>query len=226
MMKKLVVILSLLAFTACCNAGGEKVAVAEVEAGAKAGVEYGALDREGLPAKSFDEIFAPIDISEVPENMFKLIGGDLYVITAGNTEDHNSMVAGWGGWGILLNKPVTWCFLHASRYTLDYMKREKKYTICFFDEAQKDEFMPFGAKSGRDSDKMKEHTLLPVVAPGGSVAYKEAKLVIECTLAEVTTVSPDDFYTPEGQEFGSAGFGQGFDYRLVFGDVTGVWIRK
>uniref|UniRef100_S0DGI3 Flavin reductase like domain-containing protein n=1 Tax=termite gut metagenome TaxID=433724 RepID=S0DGI3_9ZZZZ len=220
-MKKIVLILSLFAMQACGNRN------ANVETGASApAVEYGVLDRESLSSKSFDEIFTRIEITQVPEDMFKLVGSDLTVITAGTDGDYNSMVAGWGGWGILLNKPVTWCILHADRYTLEYMLREKKYTMCYFDEGQKEEIMFFGGKSGRDTDKMKEHTLLPVTAPDGSIAYKEAKLVIECTLSEVTKVSPDDFHTPEGREFASGAFADVVDYRLVFGEVTGVWIRK
>jgi flavin reductase (DIM6/NTAB) family NADH-FMN oxidoreductase RutF len=182
---------------------------------------------ENVKEKTFDELFKSITPAEIPESMFKLIGQDYTVITAGTETDYNSMTASWGGWGILFNEPVTWGMLRANRYTLEYIKRTKTYTMSYFDEPFKDQVMLFGSSSGRDSDKMKRHTLTAVTTPLGNISYKESKLIIECELIALNTVQPDDFYTPEGKTFITDAFREVKAYhKLVFGKITGVRIRK
>jgi flavin reductase (DIM6/NTAB) family NADH-FMN oxidoreductase RutF len=127
----------------------------------------------------------------------------------------------------LFNEPATWCFLRASRYTLEYMKREKTYTMSYFDEPYKDQVLLFGSSSGRDSDKMQKHTLSLVETPLGNISYKEAKLIIECELTQITTVQPDDFYTEEGKSFVVDAYKEIKAYhKLVIGKITHVWIKK
>ncbi|MDR1762447.1 MAG: flavin reductase [Dysgonamonadaceae bacterium] len=177
--------------------------------------------------KSFDELFTEIAPTDLTDNVFKLVGQDFTVITAGVEADYNSMTASWGGVGIMFNEPVTWCFLRASRYTLVYIQKEKKYTMSYFPERYKEDVLFFGSASGRDSDKMKRHKLTAVTTPEGSVSYKEARLIIECSLTEVTTVSPEDFYTEEGKTFVTDAFKEvkGW-HKLVFGKITKVWVKK
>src|SRR5690606_26018691 len=155
--------------------------------------------------------------------VFKLVGKDYSVITAGSDSLYNSMTASWGGWGQLFEVPVTWCFLNASRYTLEFIKKEQSYTMTYFPDQFKDQVIAFGSKSGRNSDKMKETTLTYVKTPSGNITYKEAKLIIECKLVEITETNPKDFYSEKGKEFVEKGKkdGNGKEYhKLVFGDIT------
>jgi flavin reductase (DIM6/NTAB) family NADH-FMN oxidoreductase RutF len=116
--------------------------------------------------------------------------------------------------------------LRANRYTLEYMRRAGTYTFCYFEDAYKPAIMEFGTKSGRDSDKMKESKLQAVATPGGSVAYKEAKLIIECRLTQVTTVSPDDFVDESSRAFVTEAYEEAHDWhKMVFGEITGIWKR-
>jgi flavin reductase (DIM6/NTAB) family NADH-FMN oxidoreductase RutF len=155
------------------------------------------------------------------------VGTENAVLTSGNEQDYNSMTIGWGGWGKMFNKPVTWCFLRANRYTLDYIRKDQTYTLTYFDPQFNDQVMFLGSKSGRDSEKMKENTLSYVKTPSGNVAYKESKLIVECKLTEITTVTPDDFYLQEGKDFVAEAHGEAKDYhKLVFGEITNIWIRK
>lgn len=182
-----------------------------------------------VKSKSFDELFKKIEPTELTENVFKLVGKDYSVITAGTDSLYNSMTASWGGWGQLFEVPVTWCFLNASRYTLEFIKKEQNYTMTYFPDQFKDQVIAFGSKSGRSSDKMKETTLNYVKTPSGNITYKEAKLIIECKLVEITETNPKDFYSEKGKEFVEKGKkdGNGKEYhKLVFGDITAVWIRK
>ncbi|WP_051697663.1 flavin reductase [Prevotella sp. 10(H)] len=179
--------------------------------------------------KSFDELFKKIEPTELSENIFNLVGKDYSVITAGTDSIYNSMTASYGGWGQLFDAPVTWCFLYASRYTLEFIKKEKSYTMTYFPDQFKDQVIAFGSKSGRNSDKMKQTTLTRVKTPSGNITYKEAKLIIECKLLEITETNPKDFYSEKGKEFVEKGKkdGNGKEYhKLVFGDITAVWIRK
>jgi flavin reductase (DIM6/NTAB) family NADH-FMN oxidoreductase RutF len=176
---------------------------------------------------AFDELFVPVAPRDVTGNVFRLVGEDYTVITAGTEENYNSMTASFGGWGILFGDPTTWCFLRASRYTLEYIRQEKRYTMSYFDEPYREQVMLFGTLSGRDSDKMKRHALTAVTTPAGNVAYKEAKLIVECELTEITTVQPDDFYTKEGRSFVVNAHAEVKEYhKLVFGKITNVWTKK
>jgi flavin reductase (DIM6/NTAB) family NADH-FMN oxidoreductase RutF len=188
------------------------------------------LSREQIKVRSFDDLFKQINVKEIPEDVFTLMSEDFAVLTAGTPSHYNSMVVGWGGWGTSLNRPVAYCILRASRYTLELMRKEQTYTMTFFDEQFKDDIMEFGKQSGRDSDaKMKNTQLTSVQTPDGNMTFKEAKLIIELKLAQVTTVSPDDFYLQEGRDFvvNANPGGKHNDYhKIVFGEITNVWVSK
>lgn len=180
-----------------------------------------------VKTKSFSELFQAVSPTEIKDNVFKLVGQDYTVITAGKEESFNSMTASYGGWGQLFEKPVTWCFLRANRYTLEVMKKEQTYTMSYFDDQYKDQVIFLGSKSGRDTDKMKEITLTKVSTPSGDITYKEARLIIECKLIEITTVDSKDFYLEENKKFVEDAFKETKDYhKIVFGEITNVWIKK
>lgn len=127
----------------------------------------------------------------------------------------------------LFDKPAIFHFLRSNRYTLEFMRQEQRYTVSFFEDEFKEDILLFGKKSGRDSDKMKETKLTAVQTPSGRTTYKEASLVLECNLVEVTTVSPDDFYTEEGRKFVVDAHAETGEYhKMVFGEITNVWRRK
>ena len=186
-----------------------------------------ALEPEQMTDKPFAELFDNVVPATMTDNVFKLVGTDFMLITSGAEADYNTMTAGWGGWGILFNTPTTWCMLRANRYTLEYIRNTKTYTFTFFEDAYKDQLFHFGQTSGRDSDKMKTHRLTAVTTPLGNIAYKEASLIIECELIQLTTVQPGDFYTEEGKAFIAGGYEDAKDYhKLVFGKITNVWRKK
>ena len=169
--------------------------------------------------------YVTVSPEEFDENIFNLVGKDWTVITTG--EEPNSMVASWGGVGIMFNKPVTWCFLRANRYTLEKIKETGFYTMSYFPEQYKGDIMPFGTKSGRNTDKMAQTKLTPVLTPAGAPAYKEAKIIIECKLIAAPTVSKDEFYTQEGKDFLQGGYDEAKDWhKLVYGEITKIYIKK
>jgi flavin reductase (DIM6/NTAB) family NADH-FMN oxidoreductase RutF len=217
-------VLSLLGVFVSCNGNSRKEATAASD---KSAGTVEAVTVAEVKDKTFAELFQSIPETEIGESVFKLVGKDFTVITAGDSSHYNSMVASWGGWGILFEKPATWCFLRSNRYTLELIRKHHTYTMSYFDDPFKEQIILFGMKSGRDSDKMKESALTPVQTPSGNMTYKEAKLVIECTLVELTTVSPDDFLTPSGRDFIVEAHKETNEYhKLVFGEITGIWAVK
>jgi len=195
--------------------------------GEKGGVAVVSLSREEIKSLSFSDLFKPIEPKEMTESVFTLVGEDFSVLTAGTPVHYNSMVASWGGWGILFNKPVVFSMLRANRYTLELMRQEKSYTMSFFDAEFKDDIIQFGLSSGRNSDeKMKNTKLTAVQTPAGNMVFKEAKLIVECKLIQVTTVSPDDFLVEENKKFVVDAHAEANDYhKMVYGEITSVWIR-
>ena len=176
-------------------------------------------------AQNFDDTFKAVAAEDFNENFFNLVAKDFTVITAG--EQPNSMVASWGGMGIMFNKPVTWCFLRANRYTLEKIKETGTYTMCYFPEQYKGDIMQFGIKSGRNTDKMAQTKLTQMETPDGYPAYKEAKIIIECKLIAAPTVSKDEFYTEEGKEFLQGGYDEAKDWhKLVYGEITNIYVKN
>ena len=178
-----------------------------------------------IAQQRFDHAYEAVSPEEFNENIFKLVGKDFTVITAG--EKPNSMVASWGGIGIMFNKPVTWNFLRANRYTLEKMRETGTFTMCWFPDQYKGDIMQFGTKSGRNTDKMAQTKLTPMATPDGYPAYAEAKIIIECKLIAASTVSKDEFYTEEAKTFLQEGYDDAKDWhKLVYGEITNIYIRK
>lgn len=175
---------------------------------------------------NFDQLFKQISPEEIGDNVFTLVGKNL-VITAGKEDHYNSMTSSLGGLGILFKKPTTWCILRADRYTLEMIQKEQTYTLSYFPNEYKKQLLFLGSKSGRESDKMKEVELTSVQTPSGDMSFKEARLIIECKLTEITTTNPNDFYSQEAKDWINEAYKEPNDYRkLVFGEITHVWVKK
>ena len=184
-------------------------------------------DHVNVKEMNFDQLFKQISPEEISDNVFTLVGKVFPVITAGKKDHFNSMTASGGGLGMLFKKPTTWCILQANRYTLEMIQKEQTYTMSYFPNEYKEQIFFLGSKSGRDSEKMKEVELTSVQTPAGNVSFKEARLIIECILTEVTTPNPDDFYTQEAKDYIKEAYKEATDYRkYVFGEITHVWVKK
>jgi flavin reductase (DIM6/NTAB) family NADH-FMN oxidoreductase RutF len=176
---------------------------------------------------TFDQLFKQISPEEICDNVFTLVGKVFPVITAGKEDNYNSMTASGGGLGMLFKKPTAWCILQANRYTLEIIQKEQTYTMSYFLDEYREQILFLGSKSGRDSEKMKEVELTGVQTPSGDMSFKEARLIIECKLTELTTPNPNDFYTQEAKDFINEAYKEANDYRkYVFGEITHVWVKK
>jgi flavin reductase (DIM6/NTAB) family NADH-FMN oxidoreductase RutF len=152
---------------------------------------------------NFDELFKQISLEELGGNynLLTLTGKDFYAVSAGKENHYNSMVGSGGGFGIFFKKPTTWCLFRQDRYTLELIQKEQTYTLSYFPDEYKEQMLFLGSKSGRDSEKMKEAALTIVQTPSGDIAFKEANLIIECTLTAIITPTPDDFCSQAARDY-------------------------
>lgn len=141
--------------------------------------------------------FKPMAPEALQDNVFKLIGDDWMLITAGNELSFNTMTASWGGLGILWHKPVSYSFVRPSRYTFEFMEKGNIYTFSFFTEEYRKALNLLGSKSGRDGDKISEAGLTPVPVEHGAVSFKEARLVVVSKKMYQQDLNPDNFCEPE-----------------------------
>ena len=158
-----------------------------------------------------------INVSEIKENPFELIGKDWSLITSGDEKGFNTMTASWGSMGIMWSKNVVTVFIRPQRYTREFVDKNDKFTVSFYPESCREALKICGSKSGRDCDKVKEAGLTPVFDEG-TTYFKEAKLVLECRKIYTDTIKPERFLDPSINEHYSKK-----DYHIVYmGEITKV----
>ncbi len=143
------------------------------------------------------QVLSEIKPQQISDNVFKLIGSDWMLITAGTPEHFNMMTASWGGMGILWGKEICWCVIRPHRYTYQFMETAERFTLSFFEERYREALNVCGTKSGRDVDKVAVSGLTPAQTESGAVYFAEARLVIECKKIYFHDIDPRHFLDPE-----------------------------
>lgn len=174
------------------------------------------------PAKPIPSLqgYKRIEPDKMPGNIIKLLN-DAMLITSGTTGKNNVMTASWGGIGRLWEKPVAFCFINPSRYSIRTMDEGDTYTLSFYTEAYKDAVMYCGTVSGRDTDKIKGSGLTLVETPSGAFTFSEAWMIIECKKILAQPISADavvDKSLPA--EWSKNGY-----HTMYVGEILNVWIK-
>lgn len=138
-------------------------------------------------------IFTSIKPNEMPGNAIKMIGHDWMLVTAGTEQDFNTMTAAWGGLGFLWNKPIAIIFIRPQRYTYQFTEKYNDFSLSFFDKQYRDMLNFCGTRSGRDTDKVKETGLTPMVSDLGNICFEEARVVLECRKIYFDDIKPENF---------------------------------
>jgi len=120
-----------------------------------------------------------INVIDIKESVVKLIANDWALLTAKDGEGCNPMTVSWGGIGELWGKDTATVYVRESRYTKRLIDNEKYFSLCFFNDTEKDALKFCGSKSGRDFDKVKE-TGLAAVYDENAPYFEQAKLVLIC----------------------------------------------
>ena len=158
---------------------------------------------------------------KIPGNIIKMLNEDWMLITAGNDEKFNMMTASWGGLGVLYGKPMAICFINPARYTYQLMEKGDTYTFTFYTEAYRDALQYCGSNSGRDADKVKGSGLTPITTPGGSKAFSEAWLIIECRKLVSQSFTPESIFNEKVKEQWS---GRPL-HKMYIGEIINVWVK-
>lgn len=164
--------------------------------------------------------FRSIDPDSIKDNVFKLIGKDWMLITAGIKDSYNTMTASWGGMGILWDKKVCIAFIRPTRYTFEFLEKSEVYTLSFLEEQYRDILMYCGTKSGRDVNKVAETSLTPVFGDG-TVYFAEARLVIECRKIYFQDIQPDKFLDNTIHEY----YPKKDYHRIYIGEISKCLLR-
>lgn len=127
------------------------------------------------------------------EPIINLIGKQWMLVTAGTTDDFNTMTASWGAVGELWNRPVAIIFIRPERYTHDFIEKNDRVTLSFFDENFKKALQICGSKSGREIDKVKETGLSPIATESGATTFSQARLSLDCRKLFKTDMTEDSF---------------------------------
>ncbi|MDR4987954.1 MAG: flavin reductase [Bacteroidales bacterium] len=169
-----------------------------------------------------EKLFKRINPEDVSENMFRLIGKEWMLITAGKPLAYNMMTASWGAAGVLWRKPVVIIFVRPQRHTYEFLENHPMFTVSFFPEDRKEILNLCGTTSGRDLDKMNIDGLTPLETPSGAVGFEEAKMTLECRKIYYDDINPDFF-----QVFELETIYPSKDYhRFYIGQIMQVWEKK
>ena len=139
--------------------------------------------------------FIDIDPSEIDSNVFRMIGREWMLITAGKEGHFNTMTASWGGLGVLWNTNVSFAFIRPQRYTYEFTERESYYSLSFFGQSYRRALQLCGTESGRDGDKVARAGLSPVFNAQAPY-FDEAELVFICKKIHVQDIDPAGFLDP------------------------------
>ena len=158
--------------------------------------------------------YEPIDIRNT-ENPVKLIAGDWALLSAGTTEDWNTMTVSWGAVGEIWGFDAAFVFVRPQRHTMRYLDANAYFTLAF--GLPRETMALCGKLSGRDCDKIAQAGLV-AHAQGDSLWPEGAKLAIVCRKAAKQAIDPAGFIDPaiEGNYEG--------DYHSMFvGEIVGVY---
>lgn len=158
---------------------------------------------------------------KIPGNIIKMLSEDWMLITAGDKDKFNMMTASWGGLGFLYEKPVAFCFINPTRYTYQLMENKDTYTLTFYTEAYRDALKYCGSKSGKDTDKVKGSGLTPITTPGGSKAFSQAWLIIECRKMVAQSLQAESISDKSLKENWT---GKQM-HKMYIGEIINVWVK-
>jgi flavin reductase (DIM6/NTAB) family NADH-FMN oxidoreductase RutF len=166
--------------------------------------------------------FKAIKPAQLQDNTFQVINKDWMLITAGTTDSYNMMTASWGGLGTLWERPVCFCVVRPQRYTYEFMEKHNVFTLTFFTPEYKEMLKLYGAKSGRDIDKMTAAGLTPVVGKSGGIYFQEARLVLECKKLYYQDLEPGNFLDPKIHD----NYPNKDYHRMYFGEIKDCLVKE
>lgn len=165
--------------------------------------------------------FQPFTAELMECNPFEKIGKEWMLVTSGTDQKANTMTASWGGMGVMWGKNVVYVVIRKSRYTKEFIDREKTFSLSFLGEKHRNMLRYLGSVSGRTEDKMKEAGVELDYANG--IPYiDEANLVLLCRVMSATELLPEQFLQ---ENIGSDWYADGDYHTLYIAEITDFLAR-
>ena len=143
-----------------------------------------------------ENTFKKVDIQSVLENPCKLLDNDWALLTAGSIDFFNTMTVSWGGFGVLWDRNICYCFSRPQRYTYEFLEKSGVFTLSFFEEKYRSVLDYCGSHSGRETDKIAKTGISPKSGESSSVYFNEARLVYTCRKIYFQDIIPEHFLDP------------------------------
>lgn len=166
-----------------------------------------------------------IEATDIPGNAIQLISEGWMLITAGKAKSYNSMTASWGAFGEIWEMPVSFIMVKDIRYTYQFIETNKTYTLSFFSENYRGALNIMGTRSGRDTNKIKEAGLTPIVLPSGDMSFEEAYMIVECRKVYSQVYDKKNFIDTNvfNEMYGES---EKSIHTQYIGEITNVWMKK
>lgn len=164
-----------------------------------------------------------INPKDLAPNMIRLIGEGWMLVTAGDLSHFNTMTASWGGVGELWFKPVAFVFIRPQRYTHEFVDNSDMLTLSFFPEHYRKALQFCGSHSGRDTDKISETGLMPYSTESGSVAFREASIMLECRKLYKQEMDADSFIDKSIIE---KAYPEGDFHTTYVVEIVNAWVKE
>lgn len=139
--------------------------------------------------------FISVSPDTLTDNVFRTIGNDWMLITAGTPQKCNTMTASWGGMGVLWNKPVAIAYVRPQRYTYEFTENSEWFSLSVLPEDYRAALQWCGTHSGREEDKFAA-TGLTVYDADGVPAISEARLILICRKLYAQDMKEECFLDP------------------------------
>ena len=144
--------------------------------------------------------FKEVDVTAIDENFIRAICSEWMLVTAGDRERCNTMTASWGMVGEMWGRPAAMVVIRPQRYTYEFVEREARLTLSFFDPSYRKALAYCGSRSGRDEAKIANAGLTTVYTDDGVPALGEARLVLQCRKLYVDRIREENFLDGEPVE--------------------------
>ena len=114
------------------------------------------------------------------------------ILTAGDKDSYNSMAIEWGLIGVVWKMPLFSVFVKDERYTYEFMKKTKIFTVSLILKKHMKGYKVYGWKSGRDINKEEESGYHMKFLDDGGITFEEAKEFFVCKVVSRIYLTEDD----------------------------------
>ena len=102
------------------------------------------------------------------------------ILSVGDKNNYNSMLIAWGSLGVAWKKAIFTVYVKPETYTHEFMEKYEIFTISFIKGQIYNDFILYGALSGRDFNKEKMSGSHIKFLDDGGITFEEASEVFVC----------------------------------------------